>query len=145
VISRHWFTTSEATATTTPALSFTPSTFAAHTFYGNNTGSTATPGAQAIGEADVTNLVSDLALKAPLASPVFTGLPTIPSFTNSTHTHLNPAGGGLLDAAAINTGVLVNARVNFAVPGTIRHSRYKFNPARMALRGLSAISPNLLP
>ena len=32
-------------------------------------------------ESDVTNLVSDLALKAPLASPVFTGNPTAPTAT----------------------------------------------------------------
>ncbi len=31
------FTTTEATATTTPALTFTLSNFAAHTFFGNNT------------------------------------------------------------------------------------------------------------
>lgn len=37
--------------------------------------------------------------------------PTIASFMNATHSHLNAAGGGLLDAAAINTGVLGYARV----------------------------------
>lgn len=37
------FTTTEATTTTTPALSFTLSTAAAHTYLGNNTGSTAAP------------------------------------------------------------------------------------------------------
>lgn len=37
------FTTSEATTTTTPALTFTLSTAAAHTFFGNTTGSSATP------------------------------------------------------------------------------------------------------
>jgi hypothetical protein len=37
------FTTSVANAGTTPALSFTISNSAAHTFYGNNTGSTAAP------------------------------------------------------------------------------------------------------
>lgn len=47
------FTTSVATSNTTPTQSFTASTFAPHTFYGNNTGSTATPGAQAIGTADL--------------------------------------------------------------------------------------------
>jgi hypothetical protein len=35
----------------------------------------------AIAESDVTNLTSDLALKAPLASPVFTGTPTAPTPT----------------------------------------------------------------
>jgi hypothetical protein len=47
------FTTTEATTTTTPALSFALSNAAAHTFFGNNTGSTAAPGFQAIGAADI--------------------------------------------------------------------------------------------
>lgn len=47
------FTTSVATATTTPALSFTASTAAAHTYYGNNTGSTATPAFSSIVAADL--------------------------------------------------------------------------------------------
>jgi hypothetical protein len=37
-------------------------------------------------ESDVTNLVSDLALKAPLASPALTGTPTAPTATVSTNT-----------------------------------------------------------
>lgn len=37
-----------------------------------------------ISEADVTNLTSDLALKAPLASPTFTGTVTIPTTANAT-------------------------------------------------------------
>lgn len=57
------FTTSVATATSTPALTFALSNAAAHTFMGNNTGSTGAPSYAAIGEADVTNLTSDLALK----------------------------------------------------------------------------------
>ncbi len=47
------FTTSVATATSTPALSFALSTAAAHTTFMNNTGSTATPGFQSIGVADL--------------------------------------------------------------------------------------------
>lgn len=42
--------------------------------------------------------------------------PTIGSFVNATHNHSNAAGGGTLDAAAIASGVLANARVNFASP-----------------------------
>ena len=61
---------------------------AANSFIGNNTGSPATPAALtasqaktllAIGESDVTNLTSDLALKAPLANPGLTGSPTAPT------------------------------------------------------------------
>ena len=36
---------------------------------------------RAIAESDVTNLTSDLALKAPLASPAFTGTPSLPTGT----------------------------------------------------------------
>lgn len=37
-------------------------------------------------QSDVTNLVSDLALKAPLASPALTGTPTVPTATAGTNT-----------------------------------------------------------
>ncbi len=47
------FTTSVATATSTPALSFSLSTAAAHTTFMNNTGGTAAPGFQSIGVADL--------------------------------------------------------------------------------------------
>jgi hypothetical protein len=61
---------------------------AANTLKGNNTGSTANAAdlttAQvktllAIGESDVSSLTTDLAAKAPLASPTFTGTVTIPT------------------------------------------------------------------
>lgn len=47
------FTTSVATATTTPALTFSLSTAAAHTFFGNNTASTAAPAFASIGNGDL--------------------------------------------------------------------------------------------
>lgn len=40
----------------------------------------------AIAQADVTNLTSDLALKAPLASPALTGIPTAPTASAGTNT-----------------------------------------------------------
>jgi hypothetical protein len=69
-------------------------------------------------ESGVTNLTSDLALKAPLASPTFSGTvtlpasttlttPTIASFTNATHNHTNAAGGGQLTDAALSAAVTV--------------------------------------
>jgi len=47
------FVTSVFNPTTTPALSFSLSSFAPHTFFGNNTSVTAIPGAQSIGIADL--------------------------------------------------------------------------------------------
>ncbi len=47
------FTSSVATSTTTPVLSFSLSTAAAHKTFMNNTGSTAAPGFQSIGTADL--------------------------------------------------------------------------------------------
>lgn len=45
--------------------------------------------------------------------------PTIASFANAGHSHQDAAGGGTLSAAAIASGVLDNARVNWAAPGAI--------------------------
>ncbi len=68
---------------------------AANSFIGNNTGSAATPVALtvaqaktllSIGQSDVTNLTSDLALKAALASPTFTGTPAAPTAAQYTST-----------------------------------------------------------
>jgi hypothetical protein len=74
-------------------------------------------GAQ-VAESDVTNLTTDLAAKAPLASPVFTGQPTIPDFTNAPHSHQNAAGGGTLNASAIAAGTLPVVRGGSGVDGT---------------------------
>lgn len=51
------------------------------------------------------------------ASPTIT-TPTIASFVNSTHSHQNAAGGGVLDAAAISTGTISNARTTAASTNT---------------------------
>jgi hypothetical protein len=57
-----------------------------------------------------------------LASPVLT-TPTIASFTNATHTHTNAAGGGTLDAAAIASGLLANARIATGTPTGSKYLR----------------------
>lgn len=93
------FTTSEATTTTTPALTFTKSNFAAHKFYGNNTGSTAAPDAQSINAADVgglsasattdttvaSNITSGTLLAARLPNPTASTLGGIQSYASVTH------------------------------------------------------------
>lgn len=45
--------------------------------------------------------------------------PDITSFVNSVHTHQDNANGGSLNAAAIGSGTLGNARVNWASPDAI--------------------------
>lgn len=47
---------------------------------------TLTAEVQAVPQASVTNLLSDLALKAPLASPALTGTPTVPTAAQGTNT-----------------------------------------------------------
>lgn len=49
-------------------------------------GASADPGFDSIAEFEVTGLVSDLALKAPLASPALTGTPTAPTAAAGTNT-----------------------------------------------------------
>lgn len=64
------FTSSVATATTTPALSFTLSNFAAHSFFGNNTGASAAPAAVQPKSTDL----ADFSATAPTSSgkiPIF--------------------------------------------------------------------------
>lgn len=61
----------------------------------------------------------DDALEAVVAGSKALTAPDITSFANSTHTHQDAANGGSLDAAAIGTGTLNNARVNWAAPSAI--------------------------
>lgn len=51
---------------------------------GQNAGGGSSSVTLPIAESDVTSLVSDLALKAPLASPTFTGTPSLPTGTTAT-------------------------------------------------------------
>lgn len=60
-----------------------------------------------IAESQVTNLVSDLALKAPLASPTFTGTVTVPSPTNPT----DAANKGYVDTVVQGLSPKASARL----------------------------------
>ena len=87
------FTTSVATATSTPALSFTAANFSAHTFWGNNTGSTAagsavqpsvsdlTSGALANGTTATTQSAGDATTDVATDQFVANSLPTKQRFT----------------------------------------------------------------
>ncbi len=67
---------------------------------------------------DVTDTVVLLGATQTLTNKTLT-TPTIGDFTNANHNHQNAAGGGSLDAAAIGSGTLNNARVNWASPSAI--------------------------
>jgi hypothetical protein len=77
-------------------------------------------GVVVLAESDVTNLVSDLATKAPLASPALTGTPTAPSPTvgdNSTKI----ATTGFVTTAVAGAG---SSPATFSARGTVRQREY---------------------
>jgi hypothetical protein len=89
------FTISGSPVTSSGTLSFSLINQLANTvFAGPSSGASATPTFRVLTSADiptiaesqVTGLVSDLGLKAPLASPGFTGTPTAPTATANTNT-----------------------------------------------------------
>lgn len=63
-------------------------------------------GAVVIAEGDVTNLTSDLALKAPLASPALTGVPTAPTAAVDTNTTQLATMAAILAQAAAATPLI---------------------------------------
>lgn len=73
----------------------------------------------AIAQSDVTNLVSDLALKAPLASPTFTGTVTVPTPSNGTDaankTYVDNAVQGLSWKQAVRVASTANITVASAL------------------------------
>jgi len=83
------------------------------TFNQNTTG-TASTITGAITESQVTNLVSDLALKAPLLSPALTGIPTAPTATVGTNTTQLATTAFVLANPATGT----NFKETFTVTGT---------------------------
>lgn len=80
-----------------------------------NLGLIATP---TIAEASVTNLVSDLALKAPLASPTFTGVVTVPTPSNATDASTK----GYVDTVA--QGLSVKGSVRLATAAALPTNTY---------------------
>lgn len=72
----------------------------------------------AIAQADVTNLVSDLALKAPLASPTFTGTVTVPTPAGATDATTKGYVDGLVNGVKWKDAV----RAATAVAGTLASS-----------------------
>lgn len=95
------FTTTEATTTTTPALSFVISNAAAHTFLGNNTGSTAAPAYVGITTGDLPDLSG-------IYQPLDADLTSLGGLTAATGDLIYGSGAGTWSklAAGTNTHVL---------------------------------------
>lgn len=69
-----------------------------------------------IAESQVTNLVSDLGLKAPLASPAFTGTATgigIPVYAQVTGSNATTTGQALVDVTGLSVALTTNAVYEF--------------------------------
>lgn len=69
-----------------------------------------------IAESQVTNLVSDLALKSPLASPAFTGTPTgigLPVYARVTGSNATTTGQALVNITGLSVALVINATYEF--------------------------------
>jgi hypothetical protein len=64
----------------------------------------------AVAQSAVTNLVSDLAAKAPLASPALTGTPTVPTAATATNTTQAASTVSAIDMSTATAGTLAVAR-----------------------------------
>lgn len=128
VVSANGFAGSVATGTTTPAI--TISTSVTGLLKGNGTGvSAATPGTDylapngsgsaltGITESQVANLTTDLAAKAPLASPTFTGTVTVPTPVNSTDAVNKAYADALAQGLSAKASVVAMATSNVTLSG----------------------------
>lgn len=86
------FTTSEATTTTTPALTFALSNAAAHTWFGNNTGSAAAPAFAAMDTTEISGFAAKVrslfSATAPLTYNAGAGIFAIPAAATGTNGYL---------------------------------------------------------
>lgn len=81
-------------------------------------------------ESDVTNLVTDLAAKAPLVSPAFTGTPTVPTATAGTNT--TQAASTAFVASAI-AGFTSGASVSDSAPSNPSNGQFWLDSTTMNL------------
>ena len=80
-------------------------------------GASSDPAFASIAESEVTNLISDLALKAPLASPALTGTPTAPTAAGGTNT-TQIATTAFVQAAVSSTNLVIGFVVNNGAAGS---------------------------
>ncbi len=106
------FTTSVATSTTTPALSFTLSNAGAHTFLGNSTGSSAAPSYVQVGVLDIN------ATGTPSSSTYLRGDGTWTTPTSGTVTSITAGNAITLSPGTITSTGSVSVSDNPVLPGT---------------------------
>jgi hypothetical protein len=97
------FTTSVATATTTPALSFTISNAAAHTFLGNNTGSSAAAAYLRPACSDLSDSSGGCTMSTTGAGDISGTLPSV-TVTNGSHI----TNSSIPNSGLVNTGTTVS-------------------------------------
>jgi hypothetical protein len=97
------FTTSVATATTTPALTFSLSTAGAHTFLGNNTGSTAAPSYVQPAFTDISGSVATTQLPTVPVANGGTNATTASAAVANLNSMTDPGANGLVARTAANT------------------------------------------
>lgn len=120
------------------AVDFQGNGVTAGSFIGSGASLTSIP------QSAVTNLVSNLAAKAPLASPTFTGTVTVPSPSNDTDAaskgYVDAAAQGLVPRAA--SRVASTANVTISSPGAAIDGVALSNGDRVLLKNQSTASQN---
>ena len=96
-----------------------------------------------IAESQVTNLTTDLAAKAPLASPTFTGAPTVPGYVPTTTTVNGHAlsSNVTVSASDLSTGTLPHAQLPTLLSGDIPNNAANTSGTAANLSGTPAL-PN---
>ena len=79
-----------------------------------------------IGQSDVTNLTTDLGLKAPLASPALTGTPTAPTAASTTNTTQVATTAYVRSATVVKTGDSMSGALNITHVGSISQASIRF-------------------
>jgi hypothetical protein len=129
------FTTTVSNSTTTPLLQFNLSTAGAHSFFGNNTGSTATPSYESITAADLPSLITSNTSGNAATATALAATPTQCSGANfatgiaaSGNANCSTPAAGL--SITVNGGSALSSPVNFQNGGAVTGITINFsNPS----------------